>query len=110
MEEKQQPAQPGLTLGLVLGLAIGISVGVATDHLSLWMIIGIAAGLVLGLAFDRGRRRGGAAAAVKIADGATYSIAKRPDPAPGQRAHYWLGDNGREIELTDAEAERYGLD
>jgi hypothetical protein len=29
---------------------------------------------------------------------------------PGQRVHYWLGDNGVELELTDEEAEQYELD
>ena len=41
---------------------------------------------------------------VKIFDGATYSIVKRPRPAPGQSEYYWLGDNGRELDLTDDEA------
>ncbi len=40
---------------------------------------------------------------VKILDGATYSVVKRSKPSEGQRDYYWLGDNGRELELTDSE-------
>jgi hypothetical protein len=93
----------------VIGFAVGVSIGVATDNLSLWMIIGAGLGLVLGLAYDNGRKRAGTTAPVKVVDGATYTIVKRSDPVSGQRAHYWLGDNGMELELTDGEAEQYGL-
>lgn len=41
---------------------------------------------------------------VKILDGATYTIIERPRPEQGQARHRWVGDNGREIELTDEEA------
>jgi hypothetical protein len=41
---------------------------------------------------------------VKIQDGATYTLIERPHPAEGERSHRWVGDNGREIELTDDEA------
>lgn len=40
---------------------------------------------------------------VKILDGATYSIIKRA-PKSGQWDYVWVGDNGREIELTEEEA------
>ncbi|GAA2178106.1 hypothetical protein GCM10009847_06800 [Leucobacter tardus] len=40
---------------------------------------------------------------VKILDGATYSIIKRP-PEPGKRDYVWVGDDGNEIELTAEEA------
>jgi hypothetical protein len=40
---------------------------------------------------------------VKILEGATYSIIRRP-AAPGQRDYVWVGDNGQELELTDEEA------
>lgn len=43
---------------------------------------------------------------VKVHDGATYTVVKRSSPASGQRSHYWLGDNGQEIELTHDEAAR----
>lgn len=40
----------------------------------------------------------------KIQSGATYTVVKRKHPAAEQRAYYWLGDNGQELELTDEEA------
>lgn len=43
---------------------------------------------------------------VKIEDGATYTIIARAHPAEGQPTHRWVGDNGRELELTDDEAAR----
>lgn len=46
---------------------------------------------------------------IKILNGATYSIIQRPNPQPGQRNYYWLGDNGTEIELKDEEARRLNL-
>jgi hypothetical protein len=48
----------------------------------------------------------GRGADVKVQDGATYTVVKRSSPAAGQRSHYWLGDNGQEIELTHEEAAR----
>ncbi|WDF33719.1 hypothetical protein PTW37_01965 [Arthrobacter agilis] len=43
---------------------------------------------------------------VKVLDGATYTLVKRSSPAAGQGSHYWLGDNGQEIDLTHDEASR----
>jgi hypothetical protein len=43
---------------------------------------------------------------VKVQDGATYTVVKRSSPGAGQRSRYWLGDNGKEIELTHDEAAR----
>lgn len=40
---------------------------------------------------------------VKILDGATYAVVKRKKPSADQWDYYWLGDNGREIELSDGE-------
>lgn len=42
----------------------------------------------------------------KIQDGATYTVVKRSHPAAGQQAFYWLGDNGRELELTEEETDQ----
>ena len=41
---------------------------------------------------------------VKIRDDATYTLVKRSNAAAGQQDYFWLGDNGREIELSDGEA------
>lgn len=41
---------------------------------------------------------------IKIQDGATYTIIKRANVAAGQQPYRWVGDNGQEIELTEAEA------
>lgn len=41
---------------------------------------------------------------IKVVDGGTYSLTQRPHPAPGQHTHYRLGDNGRELKLTEDEA------
>ncbi|MHA7220356.1 hypothetical protein ACX80L_15895 [Arthrobacter sp. MDT1-48-3] len=43
---------------------------------------------------------------VKVQDGATFTVVKRSSPAAGQSSHYWLGDNGQEIDLTQEEAAR----
>ncbi len=40
---------------------------------------------------------------VKIQDGATYTVVKRSNPTVGRDSHYWLGDNGQEIALTQGE-------
>lgn len=39
----------------------------------------------------------------KIQNGATYTVVSRSNPAVGQRTYYWLGDHGKELELTDDE-------
>jgi hypothetical protein len=41
---------------------------------------------------------------VKILDGATNTVIEWL-PTPVQREHSWLGDNGRELELTEEPAE-----
>lgn len=41
---------------------------------------------------------------VKIEDGATYTLIARPRPADGEAPIRWVGDDGRELELTDDEA------
>lgn len=41
---------------------------------------------------------------VKVLDGATYTIIKRAS-TPGLRDYRWVGDDGREIELTNEEPE-----
>lgn len=40
---------------------------------------------------------------VKIENGATYTITRRTRPASGQSEYYWLGDNGRELDLSEEE-------
>lgn len=100
----------GLAVGLAIGVGVGVAVGAATDDLALWIALGLALGLVFGLSYDQQQKRKHRDAQVKVVDGATYAIVKRTNPLEGQRAHCWLGDNGLELELTDEEAERYGLD
>jgi hypothetical protein len=41
---------------------------------------------------------------IKIQDGSTYTLIKRANVAAGQKAYRWVGDNGKEIELTEEEA------
>ncbi len=41
---------------------------------------------------------------VKIINGATYTLIARRKPAPGQNVLRWVGDDGAEVELTDAES------
>lgn len=50
-----------------------------------------------------GQAHQGAAPHVKVENGATYTVVSRSHPNPGQQSYYWLGDNGREIELTEQE-------
>ncbi|MBE1513722.1 hypothetical protein [Nesterenkonia halotolerans] len=50
-----------------------------------------------------GQAYNGRAPSVKVQNGATYTVTKRPRPRPGQGSFYWLGDNGQEIELTEQE-------
>lgn len=107
----KKQGQIGLALGLALGVAAGVSIGVATDNMTMWIAIGLSLGLVFGLQYDQLRdkstKRDGR---VKIVDGATYTIVQRAAVRPGQRMHYWLGDDGTELELTDEEASQLGLD
>lgn len=108
--EKKQPEGIGLALGLAFGVALGVAIGVANDNLSLWLALGISLGLVFGLSYDEQQKRKRRLSEVKVVDGASYTILRRPNPAPGLRHHCWVGDNGSEIELTDEEAASMKLD
>lgn len=99
-----QNASYGLSLGIGVGLPIGLVIGLLTDNIALWLCIGLAIGLGLGITYDELRKKSATSSRIKIVGGATYSLTKRAHPRPDQRSHYWLGDNGQEIELTDEEA------
>lgn len=95
----------GLSLGVGLGLPLGLILGIITDNLALWLGVGLAFGIGIGIAYDQMRKSASAVPPrVKVLNGATYTLTQRSRPSPGQRSHYWLGDNGQEIELTDEEA------
>jgi hypothetical protein len=96
-------ASHGLSLGIGIGLPLGVVIGVLTDNIGVWLAVGLALGVALGLMYDERQKTSRAKQRVKILDGATYTLTERTSPAPGQRTHYWLGDNGREIELTEEE-------
>lgn len=70
--------------------------------ISAYVLLGAVAGS-LTKAFSQGHDETGLRAKVRVQDGATYSVVKRLQPSAGQRSHYWLGDNGQEIELTEKE-------
>lgn len=46
--------------------------------------------------------------AMKVHDGATFTLAERSRPGDGQGSYYWLGDNGQELGVTDEEAAEHG--
>lgn len=70
--------------------------------ISAYVLLGAAAGS-LTKAFSQGHDETGFRAKVRVQDGATYTVVKRSQPSDGQRSHYWQGDNGRKIELTEKE-------
>ena len=94
----------GLSLGIGIGLPLGLVIGLLTDNVGVWLSAGLAIGIAFGLIYDERQKKARAAQRVKVLDGATYTLVMRTDPHPGQRHHFWLGDNGHELELTDAEA------
>lgn len=105
--EQRTPAKNasyGLSIGVGVGLPIGLVIGLLTDNIALWLCIGLAIGLGLGITYDEFQKKSAASTRVKIVGGATYALTKRSNPASNQRSHYWLGDNGQELELTDEEA------
>ncbi|MGV0111782.1 hypothetical protein [Arthrobacter sp. CP30] len=73
-----------------------------------YIFLGAAAGsLTKAFSIDRhAARDSDRLPAAKVHGGATYTLIMRPRPDAGERAHYWLGDNGDTIELTDEEAAR----
>ncbi len=99
-----QDEHTGLAIGMSLGVSLGVVLGITLDNLALWLGVGIALGLVAGMFVDENRKKRTAAGPVKTIDGSTFTLIARKHPEPGQRSHYWLGDNGQEIELTDTEA------
>ncbi|MEV8336937.1 hypothetical protein [Leucobacter sp. NPDC077196] len=107
-EEHSKPAasneHPGLGIGVALGLSFGVVLGITLDNLALWLSVGMVIGLAAGTLYDASRKKRTAARRVKTLDGATYTLSARTHPSSHQRSHYWLGDNGQELELTDAEA------
>ena len=105
--EQRTPAKNasyGLSIGIGVGLPIGLIIGLLTDNIALWLGVGLAIGLGLGITYDEFQKKSAASSRVKVVEGATFSLTKRSHPTPDQRSHYWLGDNGQEIELTDDEA------
>lgn len=100
-------SQAGLATRIGLGLALGVVLGITLENLALLLGTGLVIGLAFGMLYDQQQAK--KRPQVKVVDGATYTTVNREHP-PGQRSQYWLGDNGTGLELTDDEANQYGLE
>ncbi len=107
-EPRKKDGRSGLALGICFGLVFGVALGAASDNLAAFMGVGIALGIAFGLIYDEQQKKKQSSRpkprAVKVENGATFTLVERKSPRPGQRSHYWLGDNGQELELSDDEA------